>query len=75
MNYKWNVIHTHNADSYSDTDSENLHVILSNQWCSLIVVKVSQGVANTQFIDEKTRLRKFVIFADNSGSFSNIATT
>ena len=30
MNYKWNVIQTHNADSYSDTDSENLHVILSN---------------------------------------------
>ena len=61
MNYKWNVIHTRNADSYSDTDSENLHVIHSNQWRSLIVVKVSQGVANKQFIDEKTRLRKFVI--------------
>ena len=58
MNYKWNVIQTHNADSYSDTDSDNLHVILSNHWCSLIVVKVSEG---------KNKAPEIRHFADNWG--------
>ena len=31
-----------NTDSYSDTDSEKLHIILSNQCFSLIVIKVPQ---------------------------------
>ena len=50
-----------NTDSYSDTGSEKLHIIFSNQWFSLIAIKVSQRVANNKFIDEKTSLQKFVI--------------
>ena len=63
MNYSWIIIQAHirNADSYSDTDSENLHISLSNQWFSLNVIKVSQRVANDQIIDGKTSLQKSVI--------------
>ena len=50
-----------NTDSYSDTGSEKLRIIFSNQWFSLIAIKVSQRVANNKFIDEKTSLQKFVI--------------
>ena len=59
----WIIIQTHirNTDSYSDTDSENLHISLSNQWFSLNVIKVSQRVANDQIIDGKTSLQKSVI--------------
>ena len=46
---------------YSDTDSENLHISLSNQWFSLNVIRVSQRVANDQIIDGKTNLQKSVI--------------
>ena len=49
------------TDSYSDTDSENFHISLSNQWLSLNVIKVSQRVANEQIIDGKTSLQKSVI--------------
>ena len=59
----WIIIPTHirNTDSYSDTDSENLHISLSNQWFFLKVIKVSQRVANGQIIDGKTSLEKSVI--------------
>ena len=59
----WIIIQTHirDTDSYSDTDSENLHISLSNQWFSLNVIKVSQRVANDQIINGKTSLQKFVI--------------
>ena len=46
---------------YSDADSENLHISLSNLWFSLIVVKVLQRVANDKIIDRKTSLQKSVI--------------
>ena len=46
-----------------NTDSENLHISLSNQWFSLIVIKVSQRVANDQIIDGKTSLQKSVILS------------
>ena len=61
----WIIIQTHirNTDSYSDTDSENLHISLSNQWFSLIVIKVSQRVANDQIIDWKNNLQKSVILS------------
>ena len=59
---------------YSDkfetkADSGKLHIILSNQWFSLIVIKVSERVANNQFIDEKTSLQKFVILSIIRGVF------
>ena len=59
----WILIQTHirNTDSYSNTDSENLHISLTNQWFSLNVIKVSQRVANDQIIDEKASLQKSVI--------------
>ena len=60
MNYSGTYL---NADSYSDTDPENLDISLSNQWFSLILIKVSQRVANSQIIDEKTSLQKFVILS------------
>ena len=52
-----------NRDSYSgsDKDSGKLHIILSNQWFSLIIIKVSQRFANNQFIYEKRSLQKIVI--------------
>ena len=61
----WIISQTHirNTDSHSDTDLENLHIILNNQWFSLIVIKVSQRVANSQFIDKKTSPQKFVILS------------
>ena len=41
-------------NDYSDTDSEKLDIIsLSNQWFSLILIEVSQRVANDQVIDKK----------------------
>ena len=43
---------------YSDTYSENLHISLSNQWFSLIVIQIAQRVANDQIIDGKTSLKK-----------------
>ena len=55
--------HIQNTDSYSVRDSEKLHIILSNQLFSLIVIKVSQRVASNQFIEEKTNLQKFVILS------------
>ena len=58
MNYYSDTYSKH--DSYSDTDSENLHIILSNQWFSLIVIEVSQRVASRQFID---KIQKFVILS------------
>ena len=60
---RWIIIQTHiwNTDSYSDKDSENLHISLSNQWFSLNIIKVSQRVANDQIIDGKTSLQKSVI--------------
>ena len=49
---------------YSDTHSKHrfifrhrfgkLYISLSNQWFSLVVIKVSKGVANNQIIGEKT---------------------
>ena len=59
----WIIIQTHirNTDSYSDTDSEHLHINLSNHWISLNVIKVSQRVANDQIINGKTSLQKSVI--------------
>ena len=59
----WIIIQTHirNTDTYSDTDSENLHISHSNQWFSLNVIKVSQRVANDKIIDGKTSLQKSVI--------------
>ena len=61
----WIIIQTHirNTDSYSDTDLENPHISLSNQWFSLIVIKVLQRVANDQIIDGKTSLKKSVILS------------
>ena len=44
-------------------DSENLHISPRNQWFSLIVIKVSQRVANDQIIDGKTSLKKSVILS------------
>ena len=60
---RWIIIQTHiwNTDSYSDKDSENLHISHSNQWFSLNIIKVSQRVANDQIIDGKTSLQKSVI--------------
>ena len=54
----WIIIQTHfrNTDSYSDTDLEKLHISLSNQWFSLIVINVSQRVVNYQIIGEKASL-------------------
>ena len=46
---------------YSDTNSENLHISLSNQLFSLIVIHVAQRVACDQIIDRKTSLKKSVI--------------
>ena len=43
---------------YSDTYSENLHISLSNQWFSLIVIQIAQRVANDQIIDGKASLKK-----------------
>ena len=60
--------------SYSDTDLENLHVSLNNQWFSLIFIKVSQRAANDQIIDGKMS-PKVRHFADNSGHFSDIMTS
>ena len=63
LNFWWIIIQTHirNTDSYSDTDSENLHISLSNQWFFLNVIQVSQRVANDQLLDGKTSLQKSVI--------------
>ena len=60
---RWIIIQTNirNTDSYSDTDSENFHISLSNQRFSLDVINVSQRVANDQIIDGKTSLQKSVI--------------
>ena len=56
--------HISNTDSYSDKDSEKLGLIsLSNQWFSLILIEVSQRVANDQIIDEETSHQKFVILS------------
>ena len=52
-----------NTDLYLDIDLEKIRIILSNQWFSLIVMKVSQKVANNDFIDEKTSLQIFIIFS------------
>ena len=52
-----------NADPFAERDSEKLHIILSIQWFSQIVIKVLQKVANNQFIDKKASLQKFVIFS------------
>ena len=68
MNYYSDTYSKH--DLYSDTDSENLHIILSNQWFSLIVIEVSQRVASRQFIDEKASLQKFVILSIIRGNKS-----
>ena len=59
----WIIIQTHirYTDSYSDTDSENLHISLSNQWFSLNVTKVSPRIANDQIIDGKISPQKSVI--------------
>ena len=59
----WIIIQAHirNANSYSDTDCENLYVSLSNQWFSPNVIKVSLRVANNQIIDGKSSLQKSVI--------------
>ena len=57
--------HTRNTDSYSETDSGKLDINLSNQQLSLILIKVSQRVANKQIIDKKTSLQKFVILQHN----------
>ena len=46
---------------YSDAYSKKRYIILSKQWFSLIVMKVSQRVDSSQFINEKMSLRKFVI--------------
>ena len=46
--------------------------MLSNQWFSLIVIKVSQGVANNQFIVKKNKSPEIHHFVDNSGRFSDI---
>ena len=45
----WIIIQPH----IWNTDSENLHISLSNQCFSLIVIKVSQRAANDQTIDAK----------------------
>ena len=60
---RWIITQTpiRNADSYSNTDSENLHISLNNQRFSLNVIKVLQRVANDQSIDGKTSLQKSVI--------------
>ena len=59
----WIIIQTHirNTDSYSDTDSGNFPIRLSNQWFSLNIIKVSQRVANDQIIDGETSLQKSVV--------------
>ena len=38
---------------YSDTYSENLHISLSNQLFSLIVIHVAQRVARIKLLTEK----------------------
>ena len=55
--------HIRNTDLYLDIDLEKTRIILSKQWFSLIVMKVSQKVANSHFIDEKTSLQIFIIFS------------
>ena len=44
-------------------DSENLHISLSNQWFSLIFIKVLQRVTNDQIIDGKTSLQKSIMLS------------
>ena len=65
MKKVWIIIQTHiqNTDSYSDTDSEKLHISLSNQWFSVIVIKLLQRVAKNQITDRKTSLQKSVILS------------
>ena len=65
----WILIQTHirNTDSYSNTDSENLHISLTNQWLFLNVIKVSQRVAGNQIIDQKTSIQKSVILPTIQG--------
>ena len=65
MKKVWIIIQTHiqNTDSYSDTDSEKLHISLSNQWFSVIVIKLLQRVAKNQITDGKTSLQKSVILS------------
>ena len=65
MKKVWIIIQTHiqNTDSYSDTDSEKLHISLSNQWFSVIVIKLLQRVAKNQITDGKTSLQKPVILS------------
>ena len=41
---------------YSDRYSKKLYIILSDQWFSLTVIKLSQKVSNSQHIDEKMRV-------------------
>ena len=63
LKMSWIIIQTHirNTDSYSDSDSENLHISLSNPWFYPNVIKVSQRVANDQIIARKTSLQTSVI--------------
>ena len=67
----WIIIQTHirNTDSYSDTDSENLHISLSNQLFSPHAIKISQRVANDQIIAGKTSLQKSLILPIIRGVF------
>ena len=44
-----------------DTDSEKLHISLSNQWFSLIAITASQRVGKKQIICAKTSPQKSVI--------------
>ena len=64
--------HIRNTDSYSDTDSENLHISLRNQLFSLNVIEVSQWVA--KLLTEK-QVSKSPLFADNLGRFSDRTTS
>ena len=63
----WIIIQPH----IWNTDSENLHISLSNQCYSLIVIKVPQRVAKDQIIEEK-KSQKVRHCADNSGRFYDI---
>ena len=70
---------------YSDTYSkhrfifrhrfEKLDISLSNQWFSLILIKVWERVAHNQITDKKKQSSGIRHFVDNSVYFSDITTT
>ena len=66
----WIIIQAH----IQNTDLEKLHVSLSNQWFSLIVIKISKRVANNKIIGKKASLQKSVILPKILGRCSDITS-